>query len=139
MESTNQKEWWQMTRDIAGLGRKKQSKTPRAEPLATSFTEKAFSPSASYAIMSPLFQAAAFCDQIFCHRRFHHGNGLTIFGLVIISAFSFCLPLCQLSVKTSSLFCVEVGRQSHQHHVLYSPFVASNAVTWSGGRISIPD
>ena len=29
-----------MTRDIAGLGRKKQSKTPRAEALATSFTEK---------------------------------------------------------------------------------------------------
>ena len=40
MESTNQKKWWQMTRDIAGLGRKKQSKTPRAEALATSFTEK---------------------------------------------------------------------------------------------------
>ena len=34
------KKWWQMTRDISGHGRKKQSKTPRAEALATSFKEK---------------------------------------------------------------------------------------------------
>ena len=40
MKGTNQKKWWQMTRDISGLGRKKQSKTPRAEALATSFKEK---------------------------------------------------------------------------------------------------
>ena len=40
MKGTNQKKLWQMTRDISGLGRKKQSKTPRAEALATSFKEK---------------------------------------------------------------------------------------------------
>ena len=40
MKGTNQKSWWQMTRDIAGLGWKKQSKTPGAEVLATFFSEK---------------------------------------------------------------------------------------------------
>ena len=39
-KGTNPKSWWQMTRDIAGLGRKKQSVTPEAQALATFFTEK---------------------------------------------------------------------------------------------------
>ena len=39
-KGTNQKNWWQMTRDIAGLGKNKQSVTPEAQDLATFFTEK---------------------------------------------------------------------------------------------------
>ena len=39
-KGTNQKSWWQMTRDIAGLGKKKQSVTPDAQALAMFFTDK---------------------------------------------------------------------------------------------------
>ena len=45
---------------------------------------------------------------------------LTTSWVISISPYSsFCLHLCQLDVK-SSLFCVVVGRHSHQHHVLYA-------------------
>ena len=40
MKGTNSKSWWQMTRDIAGLGQKRHSKTPGAEALAKFFAEK---------------------------------------------------------------------------------------------------
>ena len=39
-KGTNSKNWWQMTRDIAGLGKKKQSVTPEAQALAMFLTEK---------------------------------------------------------------------------------------------------